>query len=729
MATHAAVTAGIDVASGPAQASVDGTHVTVVIPTKDRPALLARCLARVLAACDAAGAPTEVVVVDDGSTPPVIVPDDPRVHVVRTEGVGPSRARNLGIAAAHGDIVAFTDDDVVVDSQWLTAALAVLDGDERAAGVTGRTDSPRFDPLYEHSVFDHDGGSFLTCNVAYRRDALEAVGGFDRQFPHAAHEDRDLAWRVRDTVGPVRFADAMRVVHPGRPFTARQWDRRGRLVVDDWLLLRRFPGAKASRLPVRVAPLASMARRWGSIARAEPAVWRSPRRAARWARLASGQFAVAAVIVATQWRHHKARSVAPTPGLARPGLRVAYVGPVPNPAADGAPGVAGQLLGELSARGWTIDCYVAMGAESDVPGALGDLEGVELVVGTTRFRYERWYSKQRLTKMATSQASLALARRRLAGTLAARHRAVPYDLIYQFSAIESFGVPSSAARRPPLVMHPSVHAAGELHWMREERALALGLEGRVRPAAVRAWLAMRAMRQRRDAQRADLVLALSHAFAHELIADYGLDPSRVAVVPNCIDIDRFAPVEDPSPHTVLSAGRLTVRKGLEDVVALSGALRDLDGKVELVVAGGPSLWSDYSALLRMLDAGVARAVGRIERDEMRELVAHSLCLVQLSRYEPFGLTVAEALSCGVPVIVTPAVGAAEGLGDDVAAVVDPGDTEAAAAAVRRLLALGADERAFLKARCRAEAEARFSPRVVADALAAALTAAAQQKVS
>ena len=307
--------------------------VSVVIPTKDRPELLARCLDAVLAAGEASGRRFEVLVVDDGSTPPVAAPSDRRVRVVRTEGHGPSRARNLGVASAAAPVVAFTDDDVLVGRRWLAEALDALDRDAGVAGVTGRTDAPPFDPLYEHAVSDHDGGSFLTCNVAYRTSAVRAVGGFDLQLPHAAHEDRDLAWRVRDAVGEVRFVEAMRVVHPGRPFTARQWDRRGWLVVDDWLLLRRFPDAKASRLPTRLAPLASMLRRWLAVARADGGVGRSPRRLARFARIAGGQVGVAAWVTATQWRHQRDRSTAPTPGLARTGLRIAYVGPVPAPSA------------------------------------------------------------------------------------------------------------------------------------------------------------------------------------------------------------------------------------------------------------------------------------------------------------------------------------------------------------------------------------------------------------
>jgi glycosyltransferase involved in cell wall biosynthesis len=310
---------------------------------------------------------------------------------------------------------------------------------------------------------------------------------------------------------------------------------------------------------------------------------------------------------------------------------------------------------------------------------------------------------------------------------------VPYDVLYQCSNIESFGVPTRRQGRPPLVLHPSVHAAGELRWMRNERVLSAALEGAWRPMLVRAWLVARAVRQRRDARRADRVLAISAAFRRALVSDYGLDPERVAVVPNCIDLDRFdrAPHEaggTGEPASVVSVGRLTVRKGIEDVVALSHSLRDLAGGVEVVVVGAPSLWSDYSGLLEDLDEAVGRAVGHLDRDAVAALVARSLCLVQLSRYEPFGLTVAEALACGTPVVVTAAVGAAEGLPEDVARVVEPGDVAAVSHAVRELLALSGDKHAFLAARCRREA-ARFAPATVVVLLEAELRAAAYAKVS
>jgi len=403
---------------------------------------------------------------------------------------------------------------------------------------------------------------------------------------------------------------------------------------------------------------------------------------------------------------------------------------VPVPSGSGAPGVAGLLLRELARRGARIDCFVATSRETDDAAELGAVEGIELVTKATRFRFERWYSRHRLTKMASHQLTAALARRSLAATLAARHRAVPYDVVYQFSNLESFGVPRRRDGMAPVVIHPSVHAAGELRWMRNERVLAAGLEGALQPVLVRTWLALRAVRQGRDARRADRVLALSSVFRRDLVADYRLDPERVVVVPNCIDLARFAPgaLDGDGVARILSVGRLTVRKGLEDVIALSSSLRDLEGKVELDVVGAPSLWSDYSGLLTQLDPGIGRALGRFERDGVATLLAGARCLLQLSRYEPFGLTVAEALACGVPVLVTTAVGAAEGLPGDVAWVVEPGDVASLDLAVRELLALEPDERAFLAGRCRTEAQ-RFAPEVVAAALEAELRMVGQAKVS
>jgi glycosyltransferase involved in cell wall biosynthesis len=234
-------------------------------------------------------------------------------------------------------------------------------------------------------------------------------------------------------------------------------------------------------------------------------------------------------------------------------------------------------------------------------------------------------------------------------------------------------------------------------------------------------MAMRGRRQRHDARKASRILALSDAFGGHLIEDYGLDPNRVHVVPNCIDLDLFAPrPQSPyEPARFLVLGRVVVRKGIEDVIALTQRLTDLAGSIQIVVVGGGSLWSDYRPLLADLNPEVALLAGSSSRSEVADMLSRCRCLIQASHYEPFGLTVGEALASGIPVIATTEVGAAEHLDPEVATVVPIGDVDALEAAVRAEVRRGPldEER---RERCRSEAQAHFSIQVVGAATLAQL---------
>lgn len=683
-------------------------QISVVVASKDRPVLLRSLLVSLFEEIAHVAVACEVIVVDDGSATPYDVAEWSGVRVLRTSGIGPARARNEGARASTGAIIFFTDDDVTVQPGWIRNGLRYLEENPGAAGVTGATVSPKYSPLFEHSVEDLDGGSFLTCNIAYRREAFVAVGGFDRLFPHAAHEDRDLAWRVQSEVGPVGFAPSMRVIHPGRAFRARQWWRRGRLSVDDWLLLQRHPERKASRRSLRWAPLSGAAHRWRAVAREEE-IWRSPRRMVRWLVVAGGQLLVNALTVVTRWRGLALRDVRPVPGLRFPGLRIAYVGPSPHPEAGGAPGVAGLLLDQLLQRGHSIDVFVVASQEDDSPVGLGVREGLSYVIEQSPFRFGRWYSRSRSTKMMSSQLFAARGRRRLARRLRALHRATPYDVIYQFSTVESFGVPRRV--KVPVIMHPSVHAAGERRWHRREGRAGLSSDSWLKRQMVDVWLSLRVMRQRVDARRAHGVLALSHAFADEFVKDYRVQRSRVRVVPNCVNVDEIE--VGPGGTSIAVVGRLVVRKGLEDIAAVAARRPDLSFEI----VGNHSLWSDYRGVLDQPHLQNVHLVGHRSRHEVFDTLAHSGVLLQLSRYEPFGLTVIESLAAGTPVVVTPAVGAAEDLPTDVARVVNPGDIDALSRAIDASLA--SSRIAERRQLCRA-ATTPFTPGPIADRLEEAL---------
>jgi FkbM family methyltransferase len=269
---------------------------TVVIATRDRPTDLARCLSA-LEAQDVT-IPFDVIVVDDGSVTPVQAPAGARlgVRVLRTSGIGPGQARNAGVQSASSDVILFTDDDVVVDPMWVSCALAHLDANPGDAGVEGAVRSPPWDPLYETSIETSEPGHRWTCNVAYRRSVLLAVGGFAACFPAAHCEDRDLGLRVA-AVRPIGFEPRMVVTHSPRAVSKRQIIDRGRLVASDLLLERRHPDAfPKGRIPLS-GPLMHpirMARDWLMHAMpGSPYRIRSSRRATRFVVVAGGQVLLA----------------------------------------------------------------------------------------------------------------------------------------------------------------------------------------------------------------------------------------------------------------------------------------------------------------------------------------------------------------------------------------------------------------------------------------------------
>lgn len=276
---------------------------TVVIATRDRPRDLERCL-RALAH-QATSRAFEVMVVDDRSAPPVAeaAPGRPApLRVLRGAGAGPARAREQGWRTGNGDVVLFTDDDTVPDPGWVEAACAFLADHPDHGGVEGPIHSTPYDPLYALSVLSARPGAFYTANVAYRRRALEQVGGFHVEFPFPHCEDLDLAFRV-ERLGPVGWASDMAVLHVAKPVSARGYARRGRYVASEIVLFRRHRAryGRARRLPAPLFPLLNVVQTWRGHGRREgAALVRSPRRLARFVVVAAGYGASAALAVARE---------------------------------------------------------------------------------------------------------------------------------------------------------------------------------------------------------------------------------------------------------------------------------------------------------------------------------------------------------------------------------------------------------------------------------------------
>jgi GT2 family glycosyltransferase len=170
----------------------------------------------------------EVVVVSDGSTDGTDALTLERgFRLIRSgENRGLSTARNLGLETATGEIVAYVDDDARPDADWLRhLALSFERGSHAAMG--GPNIPPEEDGLIARCVASSPGGPIHVlvgddlaehvpgCNLAVRRDCLQAVDGFDPRY-WIAGDDVDLCWRLQREGYTIGFNPAAVVRHHRR---------------------------------------------------------------------------------------------------------------------------------------------------------------------------------------------------------------------------------------------------------------------------------------------------------------------------------------------------------------------------------------------------------------------------------------------------------------------------------------------------------------------------------
>lgn len=200
--------------------------ISVVIPTCNRIDLLARCLDRLEPGVQTLSEEAyEVIVTDDGIDDRTIsMLCDQYAWVRRTKGPhkGPAANRNHGTRLAHGEWIAFTDDDCLPDINWLSSYReAIQPGFLAYEGKTVCL-SKIVTPLGECPV-NLTGGYLWSCNMMLRRCIFEELGGFDERFPHAANEDVDLRDRLEKAGHNFLFVDVAVVNHPMRRVV---WGRR-----------------------------------------------------------------------------------------------------------------------------------------------------------------------------------------------------------------------------------------------------------------------------------------------------------------------------------------------------------------------------------------------------------------------------------------------------------------------------------------------------------------------
>ncbi len=237
-------------------------HVTVVVPVRNAAATVGRCLDAL--AAQVGHGDTDVVIVDNGSTDAtrdVVRAHRGDVRLVIEPTVGSYAARNAGVAAARGDLIAFTDADCVPDPGWVAAGARAAEGADLVAGGIRMTRSPHpgVAERYDRAVYLRqqdlvaNAGWAVTANLFVRRAVFDAVGGFDPALPSSG--DREFCHRATAAGFGLVYAPHAVVGHDPRTRIREIWHVNRRIGRGMALLATRESGRRPWRSPELRQPL------------------------------------------------------------------------------------------------------------------------------------------------------------------------------------------------------------------------------------------------------------------------------------------------------------------------------------------------------------------------------------------------------------------------------------------------------------------------------------------
>jgi GT2 family glycosyltransferase len=195
----------------------------------------------------------EVIVVNDGSNDETAaITKEYGFRLITVKNGGLSNARNIGLEAAKGEIVAYIDDDAYPDKHWLKY-LANTFLRTTHVGIGGPNIAPYDDGLIADCVANSPGGPnhvllsdqvaehIPGCNMAFRKESLREIGGFDTQF-RVAGDDVDVCWRLQEKGWTLGFSPSAVVWHHRRNSLRAYWRQQLNYGKAEALLERKWPG-------------------------------------------------------------------------------------------------------------------------------------------------------------------------------------------------------------------------------------------------------------------------------------------------------------------------------------------------------------------------------------------------------------------------------------------------------------------------------------------------------
>jgi len=196
--------------------------------------------------------------------------------------------------------------------------------------------------------------------------------------------------------------------------------------------------------------------------------------------------------------------------------------------------------------------------------------------------------------------------------------------------------------------------------------------------------------EKKLAQISDAVIAVSGSVKDELVTTYNVDPDKIHVIYNGIDIEEYKQMNGTRENVILYVGRQTTHKGLPFLIEAFAKFAELHPQYRLVLVG-ERLEGRIDPYLVELSRrlGIAKKVeftGRLSESEVKRLMGRAKCFVLPSLAESFGMAILEAMASGTPVVGTNVGGIPEVVRDGSnGLLVPPADSNQLEKAIERIV--------------------------------------------